>query len=122
MINWSRYYPIFQPFEFTCRCGCGFLNVTEELLDKLYEARRLAGIPFPISSGSRCPKHNANVTKAKDSAHPDGLAVDMTARLMVQRWTILDALFEVEFPRIGLHPSFIHVDICNRRPQGVFFY
>ena len=122
MIDWKRYHPIFQPHEFTCKCGCGLLNISPALVDKLFLARGMAGIPFHISSACRCPQHNASVTAAEDSAHPDGLAADIRATNMTSRHAILKSLFAVGFPRIGLASWGFHADICSRRPQGVFFY
>ena len=50
----------FKPSEFICKCGCG--AGTEEMLRdfmiRLENAREIAGIPFRISSGFRCAKHN----------------------------------------------------------------
>ena len=50
----------FSPLEFRCKCGCGagMEKMDADLLQMLAEARDLAGIPFPLSSAYRCPKHN----------------------------------------------------------------
>ena len=50
----------FSPVEFRCKCGCGagMEKMDADLLQMLDEARDLAGIPFPLSSAYRCPKHN----------------------------------------------------------------
>ena len=53
----------FSPVEFRCKCGCGagMEKMDADLLQMLDEARDLAGIPFPLSSAYRCPKHNRAV-------------------------------------------------------------
>ena len=53
----------FSPVEFRCKCGCGagMEKMDADLLQMLDEARDLAGIPFPLSSAYRCPKHNKAV-------------------------------------------------------------
>ena len=50
----------FSTVEFRCKCGCGvgMEKMDADLLQMLDEARELAGIPFPLSSAYRCPKHN----------------------------------------------------------------
>ncbi len=49
-----------------------------DLLQMLDEAQlNLAGIPFPLSSAYRCPKHNKAVGGVPTSAHTRGYAVDI---------------------------------------------
>ena len=61
----------FSTVEFRCKCGCGvgMEKMDADLLQMLDEARELAGIPFPLSSAYRCPKHNKAVGGAHLSAH-----------------------------------------------------
>ena len=61
----------FSPVEFRCKCGCGtgMEKMDADLLQMLDEARDLAGIPFPLSSAYRCPKHNKAVGGVPTSAH-----------------------------------------------------
>jgi len=87
-----------------------------ELLDK---ARAYAGIPFYITSGYRTGEHNKKVGGVKDSAHRYGLACDIACSDSVERFKILEALLYVGFNRIGIHQSFIHVDLSTSRSQFV---
>lgn len=66
----------FSPSEFRCRCGCGagIERMDGACLAMLEEARRLAGIPFVLSSAFRCPEHNRAVGGVEDSAHTRGHA------------------------------------------------
>ena len=57
MINWSE-VKHFKQEEFTCKCGCGFNNINDELVLLLDIARGLAKVPFSINSAYRCEKHN----------------------------------------------------------------
>ncbi|MGC9344888.1 MAG: D-Ala-D-Ala carboxypeptidase family metallohydrolase, partial [Bacteroidales bacterium] len=66
--------------EFECKCGCGQNGVDINFLRKLNEARDLADIPFIISSGYRCQKHNKEIGGVPDSAHTKGMAVDITCK------------------------------------------
>lgn len=101
----------FKEKEFACKCGCGYSDISQELLSRLNLAREEAGVPFIITSGCRCKEHNKAVGGVADSAHTKGLAVDIYAP-DATRWHILAALF-LYFHRIGISfkGNFIHVDI-----------
>jgi len=62
--------------EFRCPC-CGIAIVTLPLLRLLERLRDLVGEPLIITSGYRCPKHNAEVGGAPDSLHMAGCAADI---------------------------------------------
>ena len=66
--DWSV-YPNFKEREFACRCGCGSNRISKKLLDMLQRARTIAGVPFVITSGCRCPRHNSTVSKSQNSDH-----------------------------------------------------
>ena len=119
-MNWNKYSKYFKPSEFQCKC-CGKLNISEELVDRLYVAREKAGIPFVINSGYRCPKHNAEVGGKSDSAHKEGLAVDISAKDGYARFKILKALFDAGFERIGIDDKFIHADVDHSKPEETVF-
>ena len=57
IIDWSD-INYFKDYEFTCKCGCGLNNISEELVFNLDEARDISQIPFKINSACRCEKHN----------------------------------------------------------------
>lgn len=68
--------------EFACRC-CGRIppgvrgNI-EALVDNVLDpARRVFGGPVSVSSGYRCPKHNAEVGGVSGSQHLKGEAADV---------------------------------------------
>jgi len=108
----------FKKEEFKCNCGVckkGFEEMQPELLEKLDEARDIAGIPFIIYSGYRCKKYNDWVGGSPTSRHMKGEAVDIKADTSRNRYLILDALFKVGFTSIGIYKGFIHADISNRR-------
>lgn len=76
--------------EFACKgddeyqdthCGCGFSlpeqGMYPDLLDILDLARAKANSPIHITSGYRCPVHNANTSgAATNSYHMRGMAAD----------------------------------------------
>lgn len=112
----------FSEAETACRCGCG-MNVSPQLIDKLNEARSLAGVPFVITSGARCVAHNRKVGGTPNSSHIRGLAVDIACTSSQARFAILNGLFAAGFKRIGYNHSrnFFHCDIDDSLPQNVFF-
>lgn len=88
-------------------------------LDKLDRARGLAGIPFVINSGYRTQRHNKLVKGVPGSSHTLGFAVDIAAKSPSQRYKIIRACLLVGFTRIGISPSFIHVDDDPTKPHEV---
>jgi hypothetical protein len=93
-----------------------------EVLRMLDEARKLAGIPFSLSSAYRCAKHNKSVGGVADSAHTRGYAVDIRCTDSHSRFVMLQALLEAGFRRIELAPTWIHVDNDPDKPRDVAFY
>lgn len=81
------------------------------LMFKLTQARVLANIPFPITSGFRTPDHNTIVGGDPDSSHLSGHAVDIRCTDSLSRSTILKSLITVGFVRIGIYPHHIHADV-----------
>lgn len=103
----------FGSHEFDCRCGCGLglEHMDYEFLLMLVTARRLAGVPFVLTSAIRCVTHNRNEGGKRNSAHLGGLAVDIECTHSRERFLIVRALIMAGFKRIGVADNFIHVDM-----------
>ncbi len=85
-------------------------------------AREIAGIPFYVTSGFRCWKHNREIGSISDN-HPLGVAMDVRADNSRQRFIILEALIKTGFKRIGIHRTFIHFDDNpDGTPEVVWLY
>lgn len=110
----------FRYEEFECPC-CHENHTDPTLIDLLDEARAIAGIPFIITSGYRCPSHNKAVNGKPRSAHLKGLAADILATSSKRRFLIVHALLKVGFKRIGIHSKFIHADISPSLPSPTLF-
>lgn len=110
----------FKLDEFKCKC-CGKVIISDNLLLLLDRAREMAGIPFVITSGYRCEKHNAEIGGVPDSAHIKGLACDIKAVTSSKRYRIVKALMQVGFNRIGIASDFIHCDIDVTKPKNVIW-
>jgi zinc D-Ala-D-Ala carboxypeptidase len=112
--------------EFRCLCGCGISNPSLELIQRLDSARERAGIPFRVSSGSRCVTHNASrgVGGVDSSSHvanetQESYAGDIIIFGSRSRNLIQAALIEVGFNRFGLGDRFIHTDIDPTKDPNV---
>jgi uncharacterized protein YcbK (DUF882 family) len=111
----------FKLDEFKCKCGCGrhVDKMNEDFMLCLDHARELAGEPFRITSGYRCPTYNLSIGGVHNSAHTKGLAADIATGGSRSRFVILKALLTMGFTRIGIGQSFIHVDMDDSKPQLV---
>ena len=111
----------FRGKEFECKCGCGENNMAYETLEMLDSARAYADIPFVITSGYRCKKHNKAVGGKNDSAHLSGKAVDISAPDSRTRFWVVYGLIQAEFTRIGIATTFVHADTDNEKDKEVLF-
>jgi len=110
----------FKLEEFACPC-CGKNEIDEQFVRKLDAARGIAGVPFTITSGYRCKKHNAEVGGVPSSSHVKGVAVDIKVNSSAERYKILFALNLVGFNRFGIGKGFIHVDMDKDKPEKVIW-
>ena len=73
-------WPNFRADEFRCRCGCGAARMRRETLHSLQVLRTALGKPLAVTSGYRCPAHNAAVSSTgRTGPHTTGQAVDIAA-------------------------------------------
>ncbi len=111
----------FKPSEFTCRGGCGGSNISAKLIERLDMARGVAGVPFVITSGYRCPKHNKAVGGKPTSSHLKGLAVDIATPDSPTRFAVVRGLLKAGFTRLGVGEGFVHADIDTSKPSRVMW-
>ncbi len=112
----------FKLSEFDCPCEEGSGKYMDEnFLIKLDRARDIAGIPFKINSGYRCPEHNKKVGGVPNSSHTNipCNAADIAVRDGVSRFTIINALLEAGFTRIGIGKNFVHCDTDKLKTQRI---
>lgn len=116
----GNFSPHFDRIEFACKCGCGFNNISRELVDLLENVRVQTGLPLHINAGCRCVAHNAAVGGKPNSAHLRGLAADIACTDNHTRYVLLFALIGV-FKRIEVGSTWLHVDVDKSLPQEVAF-
>lgn len=115
-------WPHFSARELACKCGqhCdGEYFHDEAFLDRLEALRAAAGRPLRITSGRRCPIHNANVGGAPLSQHKLRVAADIALAGHDARQLAIAAA-EVGFRGIGFGRTFLHLD--GRPMRAAFHY
>ncbi|MEM5852928.1 MAG: D-Ala-D-Ala carboxypeptidase family metallohydrolase [Candidatus Aenigmatarchaeota archaeon] len=136
-MDWSK-VKYFRPEEFACKCSIHknipVYDMDESLVLTLDRFRSMLGVPILITSGYRCPEHNAAIGGAFNSFHTKKQAVDFTLS-QTARTKLLTKLPEfykfqangIEryiwalceqcgFNGLGYYPAqnFFHVDMGNR--------
>jgi len=110
----------FRIAEFECSCGCRENGIKLPFIDTLDKIRgEMSGMALVITSGYRCPKHNAEVGGKKNSSHLKGLAADISCTTSRMRFMILKAAINNGVARIGIAKDFIHLDMDPGLPALV---
>lgn len=100
----------FERSEFACPC-CDANDMKDDFLIRLDRARCISNVPYVITSGYRCRRHNATLPRASNnSAHLRGYAADVLVASDEERWLILKGLMLAGFTRLGVYGGHIHVD------------
>lgn len=114
--------------ELTCHCGCGQMKMDGEFMLKLVALRDMVGFPLPISSGYRCPLHNASVSSTGDGGpHTTGKAVDVLIG-RVRATSLIRAALEMNFRGVGVKQHgpdggrIVHLDMVSRPDQILWTY
>jgi len=103
-----RYFT-YEEFDSPDVPGSGH-QMRDEFLLMLDEARHISGVPFRINSGMRSYEWNRRVGGSENSSHLTGWAADISATSSNRRWVVIHALLQVQFTRIGVADTFVHVD------------
>jgi len=120
----SRYGKYIREQEAACKCGCGLSALSPQIVDVFTKIRTSIGEPLTITSGSRCKEYNDKVGGKSQSAHTlavDGYthALDIAVPHTRLRYLILKYAIENGIRRIGVYPTFIHIDTNPYLPQDV---
>lgn len=95
-------------------------NMNPVFLRKLDQARKLAGIPFRVTSGFRSPQWEAHRGRSGKSAHTLGMAADIAYSTPQQRDTIIKAAIKAGISRIGIASNFVHLDIADKADPALY--
>ena len=107
----------FSKEELQCRCGqfCDYAcPMDAEFLDRIDRLREDFGKPLKVTSGYRCPSHNANVSSTGTSGpHVSGKAIDFGVSRR-DAHALLKIAMSMNFSGIGIAQKgsgrFIHLD------------
>lgn len=111
----------FEPDEVRCPCcGQGPEHMDFDTILFADRARSEAGIIFDVTSGYRCPDHNAEVGGVDKSSHR-GYALDIACEGSRSRHKIVNALRNNGFNRIGIASDFVHADMDPDKPINVIW-
>jgi len=111
----------FKKEEFECKCGCGFNEIDDTFVTMLDRLRAMVGTALVVNSGCRCEQYNRLVGGKPASAHLDGYAADIACKNSSLRFDIIEAALEIGITRIGVYPTFIHLDIDPKKPRRVLW-
>ena len=109
-------YPYFSLAEFRCKCSdqnCvgKTMKPSDALLRKLVDIRARFGVPVTISSGIRCPKHNAAEGGVSNSYHLQGRAADINVRgYTAQQVLAYCSGLQLHYC-YAIDRSYVHIDI-----------
>ena len=100
----------FKAREFDCKCGrCSRTQIDTKLVEYLQIIRNHFGTPITITSGYRCPAHNAEVGGATKSKHALGQAADIQVK-GVEPLEVAKYAESIGIKGIGLYDNFVHID------------
>ena len=116
MDNFWKDLKYFKKSEFDCPC-CGRNEMTRGFMLMLEKAREIAGIPFIITSGFRCEKHNKEVGGKPTSDHLSGEGADIKVVNSTARELIDSAAAKAGIRRRGIARTFIHLGNCYKNPH-----
>ena len=105
--------------EFACKSGnCTPIAVDHELVLVLQDLRDHFGKAIKITSGYRCPAHNATVGGAPNSKHTLGTAADIKVVGVYPQevYNYLNTKYPDKYG-LGLYSSWVHVDIREERAR-----
>lgn len=110
-LDWR--WPNFAPREFACAC-CRKANMDPGFMGRLQRLRVLYGKPISITSGYRCPAHNAKVSKTGATGpHTTGRAVDIPVA-RGEAFRLMKLALELGFTGFGFkqhgESRFLHLD------------
>ena len=114
-MNWGY----FQRKDFKCKCGkCNYDTVDAELLEILNKLRNHYGKRIFVSSGHRCPDHNADVGGGRKSQHLLGRAADIWVDGVNAHdvYHLLDSWYPFDFG-LGKYEDFTHFDTRTKKAR-----
>ena len=108
-------YLYFKREDFDCQ-ETGENEMDPEFIRRVDELRSAVGRPLYITSGYRSPRHSLEAKKSKPGTHAQGIACDIAVANGVERRQLVKQAFYLGFTGIGIHKTFVHVDMRETEP------
>lgn len=112
--------PNFTKEELRCP-HCDKVDMDNDFMNMLQEARTIAGVPFHITSGYRCKEYNTTIGGVVGSSHLKGKAADIRMKDYAEGFSVLYGAIFAGFVRIGFGEGFIHVDNDRGKTQRIIW-
>jgi Peptidase M15. len=114
----------FNESEFNrCTPSCSLQDMKQSTMNRLDTARDIAGIPFVLSCAYRTSAHDKSKGRSGTGAHTltPCQAVDIRCNTDRNRWTVVNALIQAGFTRIGIAKTYIHADDSEKHTKEVIW-
>ena len=112
----------FQDSEFRkCSPSCSLQDMDATFMATLDAIRSVAGIPLVLNSAYRSVAHEKKMGRAGTSSHCKGLAVDIRCNTLSNRNKIVRAAMACGIRRIGIAPTYIHLDMDADKTQDIIW-
>lgn len=119
MIYTENFHPDTDP-KLVCTCGhpdCDGRSISQEHLNRLQLARDIAGVPFVLTSGGRCPHHPDELHRTTPADHQKQQAGDI-AVTGATRGIVVQAGLAAGCNAIGVAKTFVHLGYRPELPPG----
>lgn len=115
-------YRYFKPEEFKqCSPACKIEDMDEDFMKRLDDARSLCSYAFVLNSAYRSVDYEISRGRKGTSSHCKGKAVDISCLTSRCRLQMILALLAVGFRRIGVYPTFLHVDSDTDKTPSIWY-
>jgi uncharacterized protein YcbK (DUF882 family) len=115
----------FKLSDFECKCDrkdCDAVPISPKLVDDLTKLREAIGMPFIVTSGSRCLYWNQKKNGSENSYHLQGLAVDFKISGGGLVYLVAKMAPAFDFMGIGISKTFVHLDQRKTAVPVMFGY
>lgn len=94
-----------------CKASPSPAGISQALAAHLNAMETLIAGSITVTSGRRCPAHNAAIGGAPDSQHLQGMAADIATDTSSAAYALVKAAFAVGVPFIEVAPHHVHIDL-----------
>lgn len=105
-----------------CTPSCSSEDCDKEALERLDLARTFSVAPFRLTCAYRSKEYDEAKGRSGNSAHTRGKAFDIACTTSTDRVEIVRGALLAGFHRIGIAPTFVHIDCDLTLPACIWLY